>query len=598
MECAALGDLYFAMNGAGWWQNAGWSSAASGSRADACTFYHVTCDNGMVTRLDLSSNNLNGSIPSSLGNLTKLIGLFLDGNNLNGTIPSSLGSLTNLHWLYLQASHLSGTIPIALSSLTNLGELILAFNNLGGTIPSSLGSLTSLYAMWLQDNYNLAGTIPSALSSMTSLHSLVLGPNNLSGTIPLSLSSLVNMQHLYLNGSGLCGENPIPCIPADGALPACPSPPSPPLPSPSPPFPGRGIFTCTSGNDPVVCSALGDLYYATNGPTGWTHTGGWSSAAAGTPTDYCSFWQSNGSPCNGLGVLTRLELWSGPLNGPLPSSMGDLTSLTVLYLAANQLSGTIPSSMGSLTSLSVLGLDHNQLSGTIPSSMGSLTSVSALALINSGLCGADPIPFNNYVPDDGALPACHSQPSPPLEPSPPAWSEGIQVLLGDTPLALSTGSTTLNSTIVNFAGPVAYTLSVWYKLTSLCGEWHNIVLRGSEMPGRTPALFMHSDYRLFVSHANVFNWFSTTVFQPEYWYHLSVVADAENHVMQLYVNGTLDSVIDTSQFPGVLSWNGQVNAVYASVDGWCHGSASIRDVSWLNMPASASDVTYLMNAHL
>jgi hypothetical protein len=73
-------------------------------------------------------------------------------------------------------------------------------------------------------------------------------------------------------------------------------------------------FTCCSGqascgsvtNNPVFCSALGDLYYATNGPTSWTTKTGWSSAAAGTPTSYCSFYQAVGSRCTVAGVLTAL----------------------------------------------------------------------------------------------------------------------------------------------------------------------------------------------------------------------------------------------------------------------------------------------------
>lgn len=80
----------------------------------------------------------------------------------------------------------------------------------------------------------------------------------------------------------------------------------------SAPVVGLSTFTCCSGqvncgggvNDPSACSALGDLYSATNG-NGWTNKGGWSAAAAGTPTDICSFWQSGGTPCAG-GVLTQL----------------------------------------------------------------------------------------------------------------------------------------------------------------------------------------------------------------------------------------------------------------------------------------------------
>ena len=47
-------------------------------------------------------------------------------------------------------------------------------------------------------------------------------------------------------------------------------------------------FTCAAGNDATQCAALRDLYYATNGRS-WGDKSGWSSAAAGVPTDYCTF---------------------------------------------------------------------------------------------------------------------------------------------------------------------------------------------------------------------------------------------------------------------------------------------------------------------
>ena len=115
---------------------------------------------------------------------------------------------------------------------------------------------------------------------------------------------------------------PPPLPPAPPSPPAPPQPPSPPpSPLPPPPFPpgARLPFTCCTGqascgganNDPVVCSALGDLYHATGGWNGrwseWTVNGGWSSAVSGTPTDYCSFFDGNyGSPCSASGVLTQL----------------------------------------------------------------------------------------------------------------------------------------------------------------------------------------------------------------------------------------------------------------------------------------------------
>jgi hypothetical protein len=106
-------------------------------------------------------------------------------------------------------------------------------------------------------------------------------------------------------------------------------PPSPPpSPPPPPPSPGRGVFTCTQSD--AVCSALGDFYYSTGGAS-WSRRAGWSSAAAGTPTNYCAF---TGMICSGTGVLTYFQLDTNNLAGSIPSSFGPgLTSLTRLCVA-------------------------------------------------------------------------------------------------------------------------------------------------------------------------------------------------------------------------------------------------------------------------
>ena len=64
-------------------------------------------------------NGLNGSIPVSIGDLTKLTFLSLVGSRLTN-IPSSLGNLTNLIELDLSVTGLSGSIPSSFGKLVNL----------------------------------------------------------------------------------------------------------------------------------------------------------------------------------------------------------------------------------------------------------------------------------------------------------------------------------------------------------------------------------------------------------------------------------------------------------------------------------------------
>ena len=61
-----------------------------------------------VTQLNLYDNELSGSIPRALGNLSNLTRLSLSHNDLTGSIPSELGSLSNLNYLYLSHLQKSG----------------------------------------------------------------------------------------------------------------------------------------------------------------------------------------------------------------------------------------------------------------------------------------------------------------------------------------------------------------------------------------------------------------------------------------------------------------------------------------------------------
>ena len=89
VERQALIDFYKAAGGANWKNNANWGSSKALNE-----WYGVTTnEDGLVTELKLSENNLVGSIPESFGKLEHLYRLNLYQNNLTGKLPESLMQL-------------------------------------------------------------------------------------------------------------------------------------------------------------------------------------------------------------------------------------------------------------------------------------------------------------------------------------------------------------------------------------------------------------------------------------------------------------------------------------------------------------------------
>ena len=84
-DSLALVTLYDSTDGANWKHT--WDL-----NTPVDTWYGVTVDSGQVTVLWLVSNQLNGSIPAELGNLTNLTSLGLARNRLSGSIPAELGT--------------------------------------------------------------------------------------------------------------------------------------------------------------------------------------------------------------------------------------------------------------------------------------------------------------------------------------------------------------------------------------------------------------------------------------------------------------------------------------------------------------------------
>ncbi|KAL4586146.1 hypothetical protein LXL04_010778 [Taraxacum kok-saghyz] len=159
----------------------------------SCSYPGGVCH---VVSVRLKGQNLDGSLPPSLANLTYITTIDLNRNYLNGTIPLEWASM-KLEYLNLENNMFSETVPAELGKLENLEMLILSANNLSGELPKELNNLTNLTRLRLSSN-NFTGKFPE-LKNWGKLETLEIQASGLEGPIPESLSSLRNLQELRIS---------------------------------------------------------------------------------------------------------------------------------------------------------------------------------------------------------------------------------------------------------------------------------------------------------------------------------------------------------------------------------------------------------------
>ncbi|XP_020420816.1 probable LRR receptor-like serine/threonine-protein kinase At3g47570 [Prunus persica] len=422
-----------------------------------CSWHGVSCGRRhrqRVTRLDLQSQKLAGSLSPHIGNLSFLRALKLQNNSFSNKIPPEIGNLRRLQVLSLHNNSFSGPIPYNISYCSNLIFMNIGLNRLVGKIPSEFGSLSKLQQFVLQGN-NLTGKIPPSLGNLSSLEVLAATQNNLVGSLPTSLGQLKNLTYLSLGANKLTGTIP-PSIynlsaldtfylaynQIQGRLPS----------DLGKTLPNLQVFNIGTnqffGSIPLSLSnatSLRQFSIPYNNLTGqvpdfrklhdlerfYIHQNHLGSGTDGDltfltdltnstelkylimhdnyfggtlPTSISNlstkiemFWfyrnQIHGTIPTEIGNLVSLEslgMRENSFTGSIPTEIQKLSSLVELEISYNQLSGSIPSSLGNLTKLYRLFLQGNNLEGVIPSSLGDCQRLTALSLSNNKLSGAIP----------------------------------------------------------------------------------------------------------------------------------------------------------------------------------------------------------------
>jgi Leucine-rich repeat (LRR) protein len=132
------------------------SSWSRSNLNNLCKWTAVSCSSTSrsVSQINLRSLNITGTLAHfNFTPFTDLTRFDIQSNNVNGTIPSAIGSLSKLTHLDLSANLFEGSIPVEISQLTELQYLSLYNNNLNGIIPFQLANLPKVRHLDLGANY-------------------------------------------------------------------------------------------------------------------------------------------------------------------------------------------------------------------------------------------------------------------------------------------------------------------------------------------------------------------------------------------------------------------------------------------------------------
>ncbi|XP_040995685.1 leucine-rich repeat receptor protein kinase HPCA1-like [Juglans microcarpa x Juglans regia] len=147
-----------------------------------------------------NQNNLSGPIPEKLfSSNMKLIHILFDGNQLNGSIPPTLGLVKTLEVLRLDRNALTGSVP-DLSNLTNIVKLNFAQNKLTGALPD-LTQMMKLNYLDLSNNSFEPSEAPTWFSALSSLTTLIMENGSLQGPVPRELFSFPQIQQVKLRNN-------------------------------------------------------------------------------------------------------------------------------------------------------------------------------------------------------------------------------------------------------------------------------------------------------------------------------------------------------------------------------------------------------------
>jgi hypothetical protein len=333
-DSLALVDFYNSTNGSGWTTKTNWLTGS------VSTWYGISVSSNRVTTISLQSNNLTGSLPSSIGDLTELTTLDLGTNKIDDPVPTSISNLSKLKYLYLNSNELD-SIPAEIGALINLEILKAGSNNLT-ELPEEMLDLINLIE--LRAESNSLTQFPYFVGSLTQLQTLWITGNNFNISFPDTLYKLVNIQALNISNCKISGS-------LDSRIANWPN--------------------------------LTHMYFQSNELSGSIP----DEIGSLSNLKFLQLYNNNfegeiPESIGNLSSLAYLRLEGNQLSGPIPDTIYSLITLKEIDLSDNYLSGTISSKIEKLTNLEEIYIYNDSLSGIFPS-LDSLKNLEAIRIQNN-----------------------------------------------------------------------------------------------------------------------------------------------------------------------------------------------------------------------
>ncbi|KAM6579401.1 hypothetical protein CsatA_003175 [Cannabis sativa] len=343
--------------------------------------------------LDLSNNQIEGSVPQWLWNVGKDSLVFLDISHNSLTQIDQI-PWKNLGYINLAFNRLQGHLPVlppysifisisnnsfvgeispAICNLTLLRGLDLSINNLSGSIPPCLGNSSSLEVLDLRKN-KFDGIIPPVFEWGSILRVLNVNENQLEGSLPKSLVNCKELELLDIGNNKISGSYPwwLESLPMLQVVILRSNRFQGPIGNPNARYPFQNLrIVDFSGNE--FTGHLPQKFFKN------------FVGMMNANTDELTYMQ------NILGTTTYYEISTLTMKGRDVELPKIQTMLITIDFSRNNFTGEIPKMIGNkLNSLKGLNFSHNKLVGNIPSSLGNLTNLEWLDLSSNELNGMIP----------------------------------------------------------------------------------------------------------------------------------------------------------------------------------------------------------------